>query len=92
MNISVNKIKQFIKKLFDFSEENSSVEIMLPDEENCNSSEEKDVYEKIICKIKRFFKWFKNSLKESSSVEIVFPKENSSLKEEEKSGNSDIKQ
>ena len=74
MNVSVSKIKRFIKKLFEFSEENSSVEIMFPKENNCNSAED-EVYENMIYKIKNFFNRIINSLKETSSVEIVFSKE-----------------
>ena len=78
MNVSISKIKRFIKKLFDFSEENSSVEIMFSKENNCNSAED-EVYENMLQKIKQIFKYIVNSLKEPSSIEIVFPKENSSL-------------
>jgi hypothetical protein len=74
MNVSVSKIKRFIKKLFEFLEENSSVEIMFPKENNCNSAED-EVYENMLKKIKQIFKYIINSLKEPSSVEILFPKE-----------------
>ena len=74
MKFSISKIKGFIKKLFDFSEENSSVEIIFPKENNCNSVED-EVYENMIYKIKRFFNWIINSLKETASTEILFPKE-----------------
>ena len=74
MKSSFSKIKGFIKKLFDFSEESSSVEIMFPKENNCNSVED-EVYENMICRIKNFFKYIINSLKKVSDTKIVFPKE-----------------
>ncbi len=76
MKLSISKTKEFVKKLFDFSEENSSVEIMFPKGNNCNSVED-EVYENMLQKIKQIFKYIVNFFKEPSSIEIVFPKERS---------------